>query len=257
MQPALRPLAPPAHAFVWTPEELAGIYREDLNLCVWRRGLDAPLAHWLSDVAATRELDVIARVRGDAPDLRRRLEGLPQGPHFEAWLTDVHFLLHLYTDLLGAAELGVRLHILASDMCPRFHVDRVGVRLLCTYAGPATEWLENAHVARGALGASGDVTRPGAPVHALERFDVALLKGESWPGNQGNGAVHRSPPSPAVAGGGSFSPSKHSRGPPPCRRSVRSPGSGRSSATPSPTPTTGTSGARCRTSSGTASGCPA
>lgn len=199
MQPALRALAPPAHAFVWTPEALAGIYREDLNLCVWRRGLDTPLAHWLSDVAATRELDVIARVRGDAPDLRRRLDGLPQGPPFEAWLTDVHFLLHLYADLFGAAELGVRLHILASDMCPRLHVDRVGVRLLCTYAGPATEWLENAHVARGALGASGDVTRPGAPVHALERFDVALLKGESWPGNQGNGAVHRSP---AIASSG-------------------------------------------------------
>ncbi|NOJ83626.1 DUF1826 domain-containing protein [Myxococcus xanthus] len=115
MQPALRLLAPPAHAFVWTPEELAGVYREDLNLCVCRRGLDTPLAHWLSDVAATRELDVIARVRGDAPDLWRRLDGLP------------------------------------------------------------------------------------APVHALERFDVALLKGESWPGNQGNGAVHRSP---AIASSG-------------------------------------------------------
>ncbi|NVJ04629.1 DUF1826 domain-containing protein [Myxococcus sp. AM001] len=187
MQPALRPRASPAQAFVWTPEELADIYREDLNLCVWRRGLDTPLAHWLSDVAATRELDVIARVRGDAPDLRRRLDGLPQGPQFEAWLADVHFLLRLYTDLFGAAELGVRLHILASAMCPAFHVDRVGVRLLCTYAGPATEWLENAHVARG------------EPVHALERFDVALLKGESWPGNQGNGAVHRSP---AIAGSG-------------------------------------------------------
>ncbi|GHG94669.1 hypothetical protein GCM10012319_57790 [Comamonas sp. KCTC 72670] len=150
-------------------------------------------------MVATRELDVIARVRGDAPDLRSRLEGLPQGPLFEAWLEDVHFLARLYVDLFGVAELGVRLHIIGGDMCPRFHVDRVGVRLLCTYAGPATEWLENVHVVRGALGATGDVTRPGAPVRALERFDVALLKGESWPGNQGNGAVHRSP---AIAGSG-------------------------------------------------------
>ncbi|WP_426755010.1 DUF1826 domain-containing protein [Myxococcus sp. Y35] len=188
-----------SHAFVWTPEELADIYRDGLNLCVWRRGLDAPLSHWLSDVTATRELDVIARVRSEAPDLRLRLGGLPQGPLFEAWLADVHFLVRLYSDLLGATELGVRIHILDRDMCPRFHVDRVGVRLLCTYAGPATEWLENAHVVRSALGATGDVTRPGASVHALERFDVALLKGESWPGNQGNGAVHRSP---AISGSG-------------------------------------------------------
>ncbi|QDE71370.1 30S ribosomal protein S14 [Myxococcus xanthus] len=31
MQPALRPLAPPTHAFVWTPEELADIYRAALK----------------------------------------------------------------------------------------------------------------------------------------------------------------------------------------------------------------------------------
>ncbi|AKQ63444.1 hypothetical protein A176_000356 [Myxococcus hansupus] len=197
---------PPAHAlpahpeetqaFVWTPEALTDIYREGLNLCVWRRGFDAPLTHWLNEVTATHALNVIARVRGDAPDLRPRLEGLPQGPLFEAWLAGVHFLARLYADLFGAAELGVRLQILGEDICPSFHVDRVGVRLLCTYAGPPTEWLENAHVLRGARGPT---ARPGAPVRALERFDVALLKGESWPDNRGNGAVHRSP---AIAGSG-------------------------------------------------------
>lgn len=182
-----------AHRFVWSPEELTDIYRDGVNLCVWRRGLDSPLSAWLMRLAGAQPLDVVARVRGDAPDLRRWLPELPGGALFDAWVEDLNFLLRLYVDLLGAETLGVRLHTLARDMCPRFHVDRVGVRLLCTYAGPATEWLENPQVIRSALGPAGQVARPGAPIQALERFDVALLKGEAWPGNTGNGVVHRSP----------------------------------------------------------------
>jgi len=187
--------APPSvpHSFVWTPEALTDIYRDGVNLCVWRRGVDTRLSAWLTRLAGERDLEVIARLSSDDLDLRGRLAGLPAGAMFEAWLEDLNFLLRLYTDLLGAEAVGVRLKTLSSDMCPRFHVDRVGVRLLCTYAGPATEWLENSQVVRSALGATGEVPRPGARVQVLERFDVALLKGEAWPGNTGNGAVHRSP----------------------------------------------------------------
>ncbi len=186
------PLAGP-HSFVWSPEALTDIYREGVNLCVWRRGLDARLSDWLARVTREHDVDLVTRVRGDSLDLEGSLRGLPRDAMFDAWLEDLHFLTRLYADLLGAEELGVRLYTLTRDMCPRFHVDRVGVRLLCTYAGPATEWLENVHVVRSALGATGEVPRPGAPVRSLERFDVALLKGEAWPGNAGNGAVHRSP----------------------------------------------------------------
>jgi hypothetical protein len=188
------PLAGP-HTFVWSPGELADIYREGVNLCVWRRGLDARLSGWLSRVTQEHDVELVTRVRGGSLDLSGVPRGVPRDEMFEAWREDLEFLLRLYSDLLGAEEFGVRLTTLTRDMCPRFHVDRVGVRLLCTYAGPATEWLENLHVVRGALGASGtgEVPRPGAPVQSLERFDVALLKGEAWPGNAGNGVVHRSP----------------------------------------------------------------
>ncbi|MHA7629213.1 DUF1826 domain-containing protein [Corallococcus sp. M7] len=182
-----------AHRFVWSPEEFTDIYHDGVNLCVWRRGLANPMSAWLTRLTREQPLDVVARVRGDAPDLRGCLPELPGGALFDAWVEDLNFLMRIYVDLLGAETLGVRLHTLARDMCPRFHVDRVGVRLLCTYAGPATEWLENPQVLRSALGPSGQVARPGAPIQSLERFDVALLKGEAWPGNTGNGVVHRSP----------------------------------------------------------------
>ncbi|MND87313.1 hypothetical protein D3C80_793080 [compost metagenome] len=75
-------------------------------------------------------------------------------------------------------------------MCPRFHVDHVPLRLLSTYAGPGSEWLEEGAVDRSQLARE----QPDAnAVRQLAVGEVALLKGEKWLGNQGAGLVHRSP----------------------------------------------------------------
>jgi hypothetical protein len=183
-----------AHVIVSQPEDLAEIYREGVNLCVWRRTSSPAMSEWLGAISARHTLSLVQRVDAEQVDLRAMLAELPEGPEREAWVEDLHFVVRLYADLLEARWLGVRLTTLDREMCPRFHVDRVGVRLLCTYAGPATEWVENADVERGSLGATGrEVLRPGRRIQRLGRFDVALLKGEAWPGNTGNGAVHRSP----------------------------------------------------------------
>ena len=83
----------------------------------------------------------------------------------------------------------------------RFHVDRVGVRMLVTYTGPGTQWLPHEHVDRRWLGSAGQdrpdeengLMKSGAEVQQVNPFDVVLLKGEAWPGAERFGAVHRSP----------------------------------------------------------------
>ena len=86
-------------------------------------------------------------------------------------------------------------------MCPRFHVDKVPCRLATTYSGNATEWLPHDRVDRSKLG-PGSSGKPDAKsglysrnddIQQLEIGDVALLKGESWIGNEEAGLVHRSP----------------------------------------------------------------
>lgn len=187
-------VGPGAHIMVSRPADLAEIYHEGVNLCVWRRSASPALREWLGAVSARHPLNLVQRMHAEHVDLREALAELPESPEREAWVEDLHFVVRLYADLLDARWLGVRLTTLDREMCPRFHVDRVGVRLLCTYAGPATEWLENVDVERGHLGAAGgEVQRPESRVQRLRRFDVALLKGEAWPGNMGNGIVHRSP----------------------------------------------------------------
>lgn len=89
-------------------------------------------------------------------------------------------------------------------MCPRFHVDRLGCRLITTHSSFATEWLPHPCVDRarpGVVGAGLADQESGvyASEHDIRRRetgDVALLKGEGWDGNEGRGNVHRSPAVP-------------------------------------------------------------
>ena len=85
-------------------------------------------------------------------------------------------------------------------MCPKFHVDKVPCRLITTYTGVATEWLPHDRVNRRFLGPNSPSivgAQPGicesGDIEILETGAVALLKGESWEGNEGCGLVHRSP----------------------------------------------------------------
>ena len=86
-------------------------------------------------------------------------------------------------------------------MCPRFHADNVKCRLVTTYIGPATQWLSHHKVNRAKLGhgnegktdAESGLFSKNSDIQQLCPGHIALLKGESWDGNQGAGIVHRSP----------------------------------------------------------------
>jgi len=119
---------------------------------------------------------------------------------------DIHFWVEALAELTGCESVGVRLERADAAMCPRFHVDRVTLRLVSTYAGRGTEFVASEHVDRGRLGhasqgladeVSGLLLRPEC-IRAARAFDVVLLKGEAWPGNHGQGAVHRSPAATAT-----------------------------------------------------------
>ncbi|MGB7991204.1 MAG: DUF1826 domain-containing protein [Candidatus Methylophosphatis roskildensis] len=133
------------------------------------------------------------------------LPGLPDLPGREALADDLAAMTELYCDLLGCDTVGLCLDVVGRAMCPRFHVDRVALRLLVTYRGPATEWLDDAAADRSRLGAaagelsdaqSGLIRDPGA-VGGARPFDIVLLKRCQWPGNEARGAIHRSPAVPA------------------------------------------------------------
>jgi hypothetical protein len=145
-------------------------------------------------------LTVIRSEEGLAPDF------LPPLPGREAMVEDVRFLAELYSDLMGCNEIALRLEVLDKAMCPRFHVDRTGIRLVCTYHGQGTEWINDERVDRdkpelnslGFADSAPSLLDERTRVEATAPFDITLLKGSLWQGNPQRGALHRSP---AVAAG--------------------------------------------------------
>lgn len=96
-------------------------------------------------------------------------------------------------DLVEIFESGVQL-----SAWPR-EFDPVGLRMVCTYLGPGTEWLDDQGVERGDLGRRKEADTTILTIRA-SAGEVLLLKGASWPDNERFGAVHRSPRVAADAG---------------------------------------------------------
>ncbi|EXI67875.1 MAG TPA: DUF1826 domain-containing protein [Nitrospira sp.] len=180
---------------------LATIFEPEVQAVCWLRSEQPLIIAYVNSALAAGGLGSGFR---QAVELAHRLPklGLPDFPGCKSLSADIEFLSTLYADLLRCTTVGLRLEITDRAMCPRFHVDKTGIRLLCAYRGPGTEWIDDTRAGRDLLGtdSANEAARiaPGAEVHQAQTFDVVLLKGGLWQGNHGRGVIHRSP-QPVVA----------------------------------------------------------
>ena len=174
---------------------LTEIFRDEVNLVVWERRLPGECTEFAQAFAL--EAGAYERFVGIEPDdsLDQILPAWAlELPGARAWLADVQQVVEMYLCLFEPAAVGVRLHVLADTMCPRFHTDRVPARLLVTYAGRGTEWLPEPVVTRADTpGPLPEQLVSEPDIQVMATGAVALLKGEAWVGNEGRGLVHRSP----------------------------------------------------------------
>jgi hypothetical protein len=179
--------------------ELALIFEAGVNLVYLPRRLSPCIQRYAEELSRSDPFATQLVARTNASSLGGLL---PASADFRRELLrrDVGRLAELYADLTGAKEIGLRFRNLTNAMCPRFHTDRVGIRLICAYAGAGTEWLADEDADRSALGGSlsagqpDPVPRPGGVVRRVPSGAIALLKGDGWPEFAGRGIVHRSPP---------------------------------------------------------------
>lgn len=111
------------------------------------------------------------------------------------WLADwlvgnVIFQARLFSELTHAETLQLRLEKVDDDGCCRFHTDNVRHRLVCTYRGPGTEWIEPKLLTSVGDGTPVDP----ASVRQLERGAIALMRGSKGATPDRPGLLHRSPP---------------------------------------------------------------
>ena len=184
-----------------TADVLADIYQDDINMAIWKRDLPVDL---LKAAERVLNLEHAFRFSGSitSKDTFNSLYNA-LGANDDAQLisADVSEIVDMFCCLFDLKHVGLRLTALENAMCPRFHVDRVPCRLVTTYSETATQWLAHKDVDRSKLGMGGNgksdeesgIYPSSDDINQLSCGQVALLKGESWLGNEGGGLVHRSP----------------------------------------------------------------
>jgi hypothetical protein len=93
---------------------------------------------------------------------------------------DIRALGRRFADIAGVTRIRLRLDGVADDACRRFHVDAVRLRLLCTYIGSGTEWIDGY-----------------GRVQHIGLSHVAIFKGDGYPDATPR-ILHRSPPLSAL-----------------------------------------------------------
>ncbi|MBC3206050.1 DUF1826 domain-containing protein [Pseudomonas sp. SWRI111] len=181
-----------------TPTALARILDDDVNLAIWQRQLPLHVADFARlllslDEPLAESLCLELADEDSEPDLAGLAAGFRDLEDYEGFVADLKWLVGAFACLLGARRIGLRLRALDKAMCPRFHVDHVPVRLITTYAGVGSQWLEEGVMDRRQLGQANAEPQDAAQIQQLRCGEVALLKGEKWHGNEGFGLIHRSP----------------------------------------------------------------
>ncbi len=201
------------------PAVLARIYEDAISIAIWQRQLQQDVECYLSELLR-KSKNIALKLSGSPEQLMQEVQRVFPPAFFPpaffppaligeqsscvsaaAFYADIHNLLDMFACLFDAKILGLRINTLEHAMCPRFHTDNVGTRLITTYYGLATEWLPNQLADRSALGTEfaskintpGAITASESHIQRMAAGDVALFKGELWEGNEGRGIIHRSP----------------------------------------------------------------
>jgi hypothetical protein len=187
--------------------DLSRIYEDGVNLCLIERRLPPTIEQFvyqaLQDAGSIEISQPIDPIKFDFGRLWPKAAQLPG---YQDWLADVEMLVSAFCELFDCREAGLRLRTLENAMCPRFHIDRVPARMICSYGGIGTEWLPEYALNRRKLGIGGcglpdaesGLITDATAIRQMPAYAVSLMKGENWEGNEGHGLVHRSPKPTAV-----------------------------------------------------------
>lgn len=162
------------------PGVLETVVHDDVHLALWDRERPAGLG-WLDDLDWDRidDLDLVV----DTADVDRAIykglkaSGYPTGIGQRLLADEIGHLSAIFSNLIRSDSLRIRLEIVETDACRKFHADMVDARLLTTLVGPGTQWIR--------------VEDP-AVVNEMRRGSVGMFKGRLLA--EKPSILHRSPP---------------------------------------------------------------
>ena len=175
-----------------TRDGLNAINEAGAELVIWQRSLPTGFRKWIdrTDVSMHPDLRILVQPGTLRPALEPRLDkcGLPATKMRDLLIDDIQDLVRAFADVTRSEFVDVRLERINHNACRKFHRDNVEARLVTTYRGPTTQWVETAY----AETALQEQKLFEGPLEHLASDDVAIFKGSCADHN--NGVVHRSPP---------------------------------------------------------------
>ncbi|MEL6531247.1 MAG: DUF1826 domain-containing protein [Pseudomonadota bacterium] len=162
----------------------------ECNLAIWERETLANAAELLagspSDVRFSCSLEELA----DRLPFEMSNSGFSQDIAIDHFVSDVSHLANEYCSAMQLGGVEVRLEIVTTDSCRKWHADYVKARLITTYIGTGTQWLNEEDADRVRAGEEPQ------HINTMAAGDIGLFKGKMATDHP---AIHRSPP---IAGTG-------------------------------------------------------
>ena len=168
------------------PASLKTFLEPDCAAAIWERQLPPNVETWLNGLAPGR----LPRGRVTLPPYAvantiKHLcdeSELPNGAERDWLEKDVASLSGAFSSLLNARFLRLRLDVVTTNSCRKFHIDAIKARLICTYQGTGTQY-----------GNSVDGDDP-EQIFTVPTGSPILLRGTRWRENPSSFLLHRSPP---------------------------------------------------------------
>ena len=168
-----------------TIDALAAILDPEVNLAIWERPSVVPVGS-LNGFGTIQLTTSVERAHAALTDAFTQQ---PQAAWHADIAADIAALAASFAAIMALSHVVIRLERVVGDACKRWHADYVPVRLISTYCGSGTQWIERSIARAG----GSPVERP----RSLTPGAVGLFKGRILAGEQA--IVHRSPP---IAGTG-------------------------------------------------------
>jgi hypothetical protein len=173
-------------AVVQSPDELHRISDAACPCVIWTRPPVATFQSWIDTLAPERlpNMRLILRpgqVRS-AVTIACDTAKTPICAEHTRLVDDIAILADTFATIMGSPFLRLRLDLVNTDACRKFHVDTLTARLICTYRGAGTQlctWQNSEAPTK---------------IFRVPTADPIVIRGTLWPEQPASGLRHRSPP---------------------------------------------------------------